>query len=48
MVAFAMVVNHKVRKAATEVPFTQWNQTIQHSSLIERTNRSAYALARSV
>ena len=45
MVALAVVVLDVLPREEAQVTLTEWDHTSEHSSLIDRTNRSAYASA---
>jgi hypothetical protein len=45
MIPLAMVVGDELRDRSSMMALAERNQRFRHSSLIERANRSAYALA---
>ena len=48
VVSLAMVVVDVLAHEETHVPFAEGTTRLRHSSFIERTNRSAYALSKAV
>jgi ferredoxin len=48
VMTLGVVVNHVLVDDVTQMPFAERNDVPQHSCLIERTNRSAYALERPI